>query len=84
MAKDGGVHYPNPFNETGSKDPNQPDVNGDGLYYDGWSEVMKMHLSTNGADMVTSDNADASHDVYGGPTAGEPNPGMWGGKGGGK
>jgi hypothetical protein len=85
MAKGmGGVKYPDPFNEVGSKDPNTPDVSGDGLYFNGWDEVMKMHLSTDGADMVSSSNSDASHDIYGGPVAGEPNPAGMGGKGGGK
>jgi len=84
MAKSSGVHYPDPFNEVANKDPNSPDAKGDDLYYGGWAEIQKMHLSTDGADMTTSDNADASHDVYGGPAPGEANPGKFGGKGGGK
>ena len=85
MAKGmGGVKYPSPFNETGSPDPNVPDTMGDALYYNGFDEVLKMHLSMDGADMTSSSNSDASHDIYGGPCAGEANPAGMGGKGGGK
>lgn len=84
MAKgDKGVLYPDPYNEVANKDPNKPDVMGDGLYYDGWDEVMKMHLSETGS-MTGTPNSDASHDTFGGPAAGEPNPGGMGGRGGGK
>jgi len=84
MAKgSSGIIHHNPANEVVNKDPNKPDVTGDGLYFDGWSEINKMHLSETG-DMAHSPNSDASHDLYGGPAAGEPNPAGMGGKGGGK
>ena len=73
--------YPNPFNEVENRDPNKPDAMGDDLYYQGWDEVMKMHLQDDGP-LITTVNSDASHDVYGGPIQGEPNPGHWGGNGG--
>lgn len=76
MAKGmSGVKYPNPFNETGSPDPNMPDTTGDALYFGGWPEIDKMHLSMEGADMISSSNSDASHGIFGGPNPGEPNPG---------
>jgi hypothetical protein len=82
MAKgNNGVLYPDPFNEVDNKDPNKPDVMGNGIYYDGWDEVMKMHLKETG-DLVSTSNSDASHDTFGGPTTGEPNPAGSGGMGG--
>lgn len=85
MAKgSGGVIHKDPFNEVNNKDPNSPDSTGDDLYFGGWPEINKMHLSTDSADMTSSPNSEASHDVYGGPVPGEPNPGKFGGKGGGK
>lgn len=83
MAKgSSGVHYPDPYNEVANKDPNSPDVMD--VYMGSWDEVMKMHLSQDGADMTSTPNSDASHDLYGGPAPGEANPAKMGGKGGGK
>lgn len=81
MAKNSGIIHQSPFNEVDNKDPNKPDSMGDDLYFGGWDEVMKMHLSETG-DMVSTPNSDASHDVFGGPAKGEPNPGGMGGQGG--
>ena len=81
MAKSSGTIHTNPYNETNNSDPNKPDVMGNGLYYDGWDEVMKMHLSETG-DLVSTPNSDASHDTFGGPAKGEANPGGMGGQGG--
>lgn len=81
MAKNSGIIHQSPFNEVDNKDPNKPDTTGDELYFNGWTEVMKMHLSETG-DMVSTPNSDASHDVFGGPAKGEPNPGGMGGQGG--
>lgn len=84
MAKgNGGTIHSDPYNEVNNKDPNKPDVMGEGLYFDGWDEVMKYHLAETG-DMISTPNSAASHDTFGGPTAGEPNPGSMGGHGGGK
>ena len=74
MAKGSAVHVGTPFNEVVNSDPNSPDVKGDGLYFDGWSEINKMHLSTDGASMIESDNSMASHGIFGGPNPGEENP----------
>jgi hypothetical protein len=71
--KGGGVLYPDPFNEVGSKDPNSPDVVGDGIYFDGWDEINKMHLQETG-DMISTANSESGHDLFGGPTPGEANP----------
>ena len=78
-AKDSGLMYPNPFNETGSGGPESPDVNGD-MMYGSYDRMMKHHLME--GDIFESSNSKASHDVYGGPAAGEPNPAGMGGKGG--
>jgi hypothetical protein len=84
MAKGmSGIIHQNPFNEVDNKDPNKPDSMGDDLYFGGWDEVMKMHLAETG-DLVSSPNSDASHDIFGGPASGEPNPAGMGGKGGSK
>jgi hypothetical protein len=80
--KDSGLVWSNPFNETGSGGPESPDITGDKLYYS-YEEVMATHLKETG-QMVSTPNSDASHDVYGGPAAGEMNPAGMGGKGGGK
>ena len=74
-----GDMHPNPFNEVDNKDPNKPDVMGDDLYYDGWDEVMAMHLKETGP-MVSTPNSEASHDTFGGPAKGEPDPAGTGGK----
>lgn len=72
MAKNsGGTLYPDPFNEVGSKDPNVADVTGEGLYFNGWEEINKMHLAETG-DMMETANSKASRGVYGGPAPGEP------------
>ena len=80
MAKGSGLTNPNVFNEVSNKDPNKPDISGADMYYS-YDEVMKVHLQESG-EMVSTPNSEASHDVYGGPASGEPNPGGWGGKGG--
>ena len=79
MAKDGMIHQ-NPLNEVNNKDPNKPDSMGDDLYFGGWPEIMKMHLSETGP-MVDTPNSRSGGDVMGGPAKGEPNPGKMGGKG---
>lgn len=82
MAKgSSGTIHTNPFNEVNNTDPNKPDSMGDDLYFQGWDEIMKMHLAETG-DLVSSPNSDASHDIMGGPTTGEPNPAGMGGMGG--
>lgn len=80
MAKSSGEVFSDVFNQSNNKDPNKPDSNGDDLYFGGYDEVLKMNLKETG-DMVESANSRASHDVYGGPTKGEPNPGKMGGQG---
>ena len=80
MAKgDKGTLYPNIYNETGTGE--EPDTTGDDLYFGGYDEVLKMHLKETG-DMISTPNSDASHDTFGGPAKGEPNPGGMGGQGG--
>ena len=81
--KNGGILYPDPYNEVSNKDPNSPDVTGDGLYFGGWDEVMKMHLQETG-DMVSTPNSESGGDMLGGPTPGEPNPAGMAQHGGGK
>lgn len=81
MAKSSGMIHQNPYNEVDSKDANKPDSMGDDLYFGGYDEVIKNHLSETG-DMVSTPNSDASHDTFGGPAKGEPNPGGMGGQGG--
>jgi hypothetical protein len=73
MAKNNGrsYGYPNPFNEVGNTDPNTPDVTGKGLYYDGYDEVMGMHLQQTGP-MVSTPNSESGRGVMGGPAPGEP------------
>jgi hypothetical protein len=82
MAKgNSGIIHSNAFNEVNSTDPNVPDVTGDGIYFNGWDEIMKMHLSETG-DLVSTPNSDASHGIFGGPAQGEANPAGMGGMGG--
>jgi len=80
MAKGSGDVFSNPFNAVDNTDPNKPDSMGDDLYFNGWAEINKMHLAQTG-EMVSTPNAEASHEMYGGPAPGEPNPGKMGGKG---
>jgi len=82
MAKgNSGLIHSNPFNEVNNTDPNKPDSMGDDLYYGGFDEVIKNHLSETGG-LTDTPNADASHDIFGGPTVGEANPAGMGGMGG--
>ncbi len=76
----GAPIHSNPYNEVNSKDPDKPDSNGMDLYYGGYDEVIKMTGKSTGP-MVSTPNSDMSHDVYGGPAKGEPNPIGKGGKG---
>jgi hypothetical protein len=70
--KNGGVLHSDPFNEVGSKDANTPDVDGEGMYWGGWPEINKMHLSQGSASMKESPNSSAVNDIMGGPANGEP------------
>ena len=72
-SKTGSYGYPDPFNYVANKDPNKPDVTGDGLYYDGYDEIMKMHLAHTGP-LISTPNSEAAHGTMGGPAKGEPNP----------
>jgi hypothetical protein len=73
--KNGGVLSPNPYNETsGGAGPEDPDISGGGIYGDWSSDVMKMHLSQGGADLVGSPNVEVGRGIMGGPAPGEPNP----------
>lgn len=81
MAKGSSGIHPDVFNEVDNTDPNKPDVTGEGLYFNGWDEIMKMHLSETG-NMIESPNAKASRGVYGSTVKGEPNALERGGKGG--
>ena len=74
-----GYGYPSPWNETGSPDPNTPDVTGIGLYFDGWDEINRMHLAQTGP-MDTTANSESGADMMGGPAPGEPNPAGMGGR----
>jgi hypothetical protein len=67
----GSYGYSNPFNEVGNTDPNSPDVTGQGLYYDGWDEINKMHLSATGPLFETA-NSKSGRGTMGGPAPGEP------------
>ena len=79
MAKNGtGYGYSNPFNEVGNTDPNSPDVTGMGLYFNGWDEINKMHLTQTGP-MDSTPNSRSGGDMLGGPAPGEPNPAGMGG-----
>ena len=80
MAKDSGVIHQNVLNEVDNKNPETPDSMGDDLYFGGWSEINKMHLSQTGS-MTDTPNSRANADVMGGPAKGEPNPANMGGKG---
>jgi hypothetical protein len=71
VAKTSGVIHPDPFNEVDNKDPNKPDSMGDDLYYNGWDEIMKMHLQETG-DMVSTPNSDSGKDMMGHEAPGEP------------
>ena len=82
-TKQGSFGYPDPFNEAGSrggKDPNVPDTTGDDLYYGGWPEINKMHLSATGP-LIMTENSEAAHGTMGGPAKGEANPGNMKGNG---
>ena len=68
----GSWGYSNPFNEVANKDPNKPDAMGDDLYYGGFDEVLKMHLTE--GPIFTTANSDEGRDMSGGPAPGEPNP----------
>jgi len=73
--KNGGVLAPNPYNETsGGNGPQDYDESGGGLYGDWSSDVMKMHLSQDGASLVGSPNVEVGRGIMGGPAPGEPNP----------
>ena len=73
--KNGGVLSPNPYNETsGGSGPEDPDISGGGLYGDWSSDVMKMHLSQDGASLLESPNVKVGGGIFGGPAPGEPNP----------
>lgn len=77
MAKKngGGVLFSNPRNETSGKGTAaDPDISGGGLYGDWSDDVMSMHLSQNGADMLESPNVKEGGGIFGGPAPGEPNP----------
>jgi hypothetical protein len=85
MAKDnsgqGSWGNTNSYNEVTNTDPNKPDVTGDGIYFDGWDEINKMHLAQTGP-MVATANSEEGRELSGGPAKGEPNPaGMPGQKG---
>jgi len=69
--KNGGYGYPNPFNEVSSTDPNTPDVTGQGLYFDGWDEINKMHLAATGP-LFQTPNSESGSGVMGNPAPGEP------------
>ena len=69
----GSYGYPSPWNETGSTDPNTPDVSGTGIYFDGIQEVQKYHLLASGP-MDETPNSLSGEDVMGVAAPGEPNP----------
>lgn len=73
-SKSNGYGYPNPFNEIDSRgmDP-VADVNGQGLYFDGWDEINKFHLLQTGP-MDETPNSRSGRGIMGGPAPGEPNP----------
>ena len=64
--------YDNPYNEVASKDPNAPDAKGDNIYYNGFDEVLKMHLSE--GPIFATANSDEGRAMTGGTAPGEPNP----------
>ena len=68
--KNGGMLSPNPRNEA--------DFSGDyadvELYGDWEKDVLKMHLSQDGASLLGTPNVDEGRGIMGGPAAGEPNP----------
>ena len=75
MAKNGGVLQPTPYNETtGGSGPAQYDESGGGLYGDWQKDVLAMHLSQDGADLLESPNIRVGYGIMGGPAPGEPNP----------
>lgn len=80
MAKDSLIHM-DPFNEVVNKSPNEPDSMGDDLYFGGMDEIIKNHLSETG-NLVSTPNSQGSHDTFGGPANGEPNPAGMSGMGG--
>lgn len=65
--------YSNPWNEVNNTDPNSPDTTGRALYFDGWDEILDMHLKNTGPMDVTP-NSTSGRGVFGGPAPGEPNP----------
>lgn len=65
--------YPNVWNEVNNTDPNDPDTHGTELYFDGYDEILGMHLQNTGPMDVTP-NSESGRGVFGGPAPGEPNP----------
>jgi hypothetical protein len=75
MAKGDSSIHPDIFNEVDNKDPNKPDSTGMDLYFGGYDEVLGRHGKMGpDAMMHGTPNSDASHDLYGGPAQGEPDP----------
>lgn len=79
--KDSDIFHLSPFNEVDNPDPNKPDSMGEDLYFGGWDEIMKFHLDESGP-LLNTPNSAGSHDVFGGPAPGEPNPAGASGMGG--
>jgi hypothetical protein len=71
MAKKSGILYPDCYNETGPGEG--PDISGGGLYVS-YEEVISMQLSTDSADLESSNNSRSGEGIMGGPAPGEPNP----------
>jgi hypothetical protein len=65
-----GVMYPSPYNETNDTGPENPDMNGDGIYFGGFPEEIGMHLKEE--SMVSTPNTESGDDILGTPTPGEP------------
>jgi hypothetical protein len=73
MAKNGkssGIFYENVSNETGSPNPETPDMTGKDIYWGGFPEVLGKHLVEQ--SMVSTPNSESGDDILGKPTPGEP------------
>ena len=70
--KKGGGFVGNPRNETDTMNdtPDSPDSE----LYASYGQVMKGHLSQDGASMVGTANSESGAGIMGGPAPGEPNP----------
>ena len=69
--KKGSASYGTPYNETGSGGPESPDMTGKNMYWDGWDEINRMHLTE--GDMEGTPNTHSGDTILGGPAPGEPN-----------